>query len=72
MWVKRIVNSFLGKMNVGEIGIIVICVLAMIALIYNGYRIATDTDTYEDEFLTALYILIVLSMVVTIFSPLIF
>ena len=59
-------------MNAGEIGITVICVLTMIALIYNGYRIATDTDTYEDEFLTALYILITLAIFVTIFSPLIF
>lgn len=57
-------------MNAGVIGIIVIFVLAMIALIYNTYRIATDTDTYDDVFLDILYILIALSMVVTFFLTL--
>lgn len=54
-------------MNAGVIGITVIFVLAMIALIYDMYRIATDTDTYDDVLLDILYILIALSTVVTFF-----
>lgn len=58
-------------MNAGVIGITVIFVLAMIALIYDMYRIATDTDTYDDVLLDILYILIALSTVVTFFLLLI-
>lgn len=57
-------------MNAGVIGITVIYVLAMIALIYDGYRIATDTDIYEDVFLNILSILIALAIVVTFFLTL--
>lgn len=54
-------------MNAGLIGITVIFVLAMITLIYEIYRIATDTDTYDDNVLGFLCILIALSMIVTFF-----
>lgn len=57
-------------MNAGVIGITVIYVLAMIALIYDGYRIATDTDIYEDAFCNILSILIALAIVVTFFLTL--
>lgn len=57
-------------MNAGVIGITVIYVLAMIALIYDGYRIVTDTDIYEDVFFNILSILIALAMVVTFFLTL--
>lgn len=57
-------------MDAGVIGITVIYVLAMIALIYDGYRIVTDTDIYEDVFFNILSILIALAMVVTFFLTL--
>lgn len=42
----------------------------MIALIYDGYRIVTNTDIYEDVFFNILSILIALAMVVTFFLTL--
>ena len=54
-------------MDAGLIGITVIFVLATITLIYEIYRIATDTDTYDDNVLGFLCILIALSTIVTFF-----